>query len=201
MRCFPTHDHSSPRPCPIRHVARPHRNGLPTRGPHPAGYFLTKIFHPNVSASGEICVNTLKRDWSPQHGLRHILTVIRCLMVEPNPESALNEEAGRLLLEGFPEFAKKAALYTGIHAKRCVRPQRGMRASVCGGEEGGWCLHSSGPSPPSGSALGKGSFTATSFFFYGEEADSAGNAPKRGESGCCDAACRAGSIEAQRFML
>lgn len=29
------------------------------------GYFLTKIFHPNVSASGEICVNVLKRDWTP----------------------------------------------------------------------------------------------------------------------------------------
>lgn len=79
---------------------------------------MTKIFHPNVSATGEICVNTLKRDWSPDLGLRHILTVIRCLLVEPNPESALNEEAGRLLLEGFDEFAKKARLFTAIHAKR-----------------------------------------------------------------------------------
>jgi ubiquitin-protein ligase len=32
----------------------------------PKGYFLTKIFHPNVATpSGEICVNTLKRDWNP----------------------------------------------------------------------------------------------------------------------------------------
>jgi ubiquitin-conjugating enzyme E2 S len=30
------------------------------------GYFLTKIFHPNVSEKGEICVNTLKKDWNPQ---------------------------------------------------------------------------------------------------------------------------------------
>lgn len=30
------------------------------------GYFLTKIFHPNVAVpSGEICVNTLKKDWNP----------------------------------------------------------------------------------------------------------------------------------------
>lgn len=27
----------------------------------PKGYFLTKIFHPNISKSGEICVNTLKK--------------------------------------------------------------------------------------------------------------------------------------------
>ena len=30
------------------------------------GYFLNKIFHPNVSEKGEICVNTLKKDWNPQ---------------------------------------------------------------------------------------------------------------------------------------
>ncbi|KAI3438412.1 hypothetical protein D9Q98_000843 [Chlorella vulgaris] len=84
----------------------------------PKGYFLTKIFHPNVSASGEICVNVLKRDWKPDLGLRHVLTVIRCLLIEPNAESALNEEAGKLLLEGFGEFAKKARLMTSIHARK-----------------------------------------------------------------------------------
>ena len=31
----------------------------------PKGYFITKIFHPNVSEKGEICVNTLKKDWNP----------------------------------------------------------------------------------------------------------------------------------------
>lgn len=30
---------------------------------------------------------------APQ-GLRHVLTVIRCLLIEPNPDSALNDEAG-----------------------------------------------------------------------------------------------------------
>lgn len=31
----------------------------------PKGFFVTKIFHPNVSEKGEICVNTLKKDWNP----------------------------------------------------------------------------------------------------------------------------------------
>lgn len=31
----------------------------------PKGYMITKIFHPNISAKGEICVNTLKKDWNP----------------------------------------------------------------------------------------------------------------------------------------
>lgn len=41
----------------------------------PKGYFLTKIFHPNVGHKGEICVNVLKRDWKAELGLRHILLV------------------------------------------------------------------------------------------------------------------------------
>lgn len=41
----------------------------------PKGYFLTKIFHPNVSESGEICVNVLKKDWKSDLGIRHVLLV------------------------------------------------------------------------------------------------------------------------------
>ncbi|KAG6525942.1 hypothetical protein ZIOFF_015915 [Zingiber officinale] len=86
--------------------------------PHspPKGYFLTKIFHPNISSNGEICVNTLKKDWNPSLGLRHVLIVVRCLLIEPFPESALNEQAGKMLLENYDEYARHARLYTGIHA-------------------------------------------------------------------------------------
>ncbi|KAG8647419.1 ubiquitin-conjugating enzyme E2 22 [Manihot esculenta] len=87
--------------------------------PHspPKGYFLTKIFHPNIATNGEICVNTLKKDWNPNLGLRHVLIVVRCLLIEPFPESALNEQAGKMLLENYEEYARHARLYTGIHAK------------------------------------------------------------------------------------
>jgi ubiquitin-conjugating enzyme E2 S len=30
-----------------------------------SAYFTTKIFHPNISTKGEICVNHLKKDWNP----------------------------------------------------------------------------------------------------------------------------------------
>ena len=42
-----------------------------------AGFFITKIFHPNVSKAGEICVNVLKKDWTAEMGLRHVLLVVR----------------------------------------------------------------------------------------------------------------------------
>lgn len=85
----------------------------------PRGSFRTPIFHPNVAPlTGEICVNALKRDWVASMGLRHILMVIRCLLVEPNPESALHEEAGRLILEDYQAYARQAAMMTRIHARR-----------------------------------------------------------------------------------
>lgn len=60
----------------------------------PRGFFLTKIYHPNVAENGDICVNTLKKDWTTEVTLKHILQVIRCLLIVPFPESALNCEAG-----------------------------------------------------------------------------------------------------------
>eukprot|EP00898_Chlorokybus_atmophyticus_P002458 jgi/Chlat1/3212/Chrsp22S03419 len=83
----------------------------------PKGYFITRIFHPNISKAGEICVNTLKRDWNPSLGLRHVLMVIRCLLIEPFPESALNEEAGKLLMEDYEGYSRHARLMTSIHAR------------------------------------------------------------------------------------
>jgi len=83
----------------------------------PRGYFLTKVFHPNVADNGEICVNTLKKDWKPNLGIKHVLLTIRCLLIYPNPESALNEEAGRLLLEAYEQFASRAKMMTEVHAK------------------------------------------------------------------------------------
>ncbi|KAB1223206.1 Ubiquitin-conjugating enzyme E2 22 [Morella rubra] len=110
----------------IKVAGTPYENGvfrmkllLSRDFPHspPKGYFLTKIFHPNIATNGEICVNTLKKDWNPSLGLRHVLIVVRCLLIEPFPESALNEQAGKMLLENYEEYARHARLYTGIHAK------------------------------------------------------------------------------------
>jgi ubiquitin-conjugating enzyme E2 S len=82
----------------------------------------TKIFHPNVSGSGEICVNTLKKDWKSSYGIAHILVTVKCLLIYPNPESALDEEAGKLLLENYQTYCDRAKLITSIHATPRTRP-------------------------------------------------------------------------------
>ena len=83
----------------------------------PKGYFLTKIYHPNISEKGEICVNTLKKDWNPaQWSLYNVFEVIKCLLIVPFPQSALNEDAGKIFMEDYAEYYKIAKIYTNIYA-------------------------------------------------------------------------------------
>ncbi|KAH8697370.1 ubiquitin-conjugating enzyme/RWD-like protein [Talaromyces proteolyticus] len=83
----------------------------------PKAAFKTRIWHPNVEEStGAVCVDTLKRDWESKLTLRDILVTISCLLIHPNPDSALNSTAGSLLQDDYNEFARQAKLMTSIHA-------------------------------------------------------------------------------------
>ena len=88
----------------------------------PKGFFITKIFHPNISEKGEICVNTLKKDWNPkQWSLYNLFEVIKCLLIVPFPQSSLNEEAGKIFMENYQEYFNIAKIYTKIHATKNVQ--------------------------------------------------------------------------------
>ncbi len=41
---------------------------------------------------------------------------IRCLLVEPNPDSALDAEASRLMQEDWERYEETARLWTSVHA-------------------------------------------------------------------------------------
>lgn len=61
----------------------------------PTVKFISPILHPNVSETGEICLNILKKDdgWSPALSILKVLLSLQNLLMEPNPESALNIDA------------------------------------------------------------------------------------------------------------
>ncbi|KAK4999090.1 hypothetical protein LTR66_001807 [Elasticomyces elasticus] len=83
----------------------------------PKASFRTRLWHPNVDeATGGVCVETLKRDWESKLTLRDVLVTISCLLIQPNPASALNAEAGALLQDNYDAFAQRARLMTSIHA-------------------------------------------------------------------------------------
>ncbi|PYI19361.1 hypothetical protein BO99DRAFT_412655 [Aspergillus violaceofuscus CBS 115571] len=83
----------------------------------PKATFKTRIWHPNVEElTGAVCVDTLKRDWKPTLTLKDVLITIFCLLIYPNPDSALNAASGSLLQENYEAFARQAKLMTSIHA-------------------------------------------------------------------------------------
>jgi ubiquitin-conjugating enzyme E2 S len=43
--------------------------------------------------------------------------VIRCLLIVPFPESSLNDEAGKLFMESYIEYAKRAKLMADVHGR------------------------------------------------------------------------------------
>jgi ubiquitin-conjugating enzyme E2 S len=45
-----------------------------------------------------------------------LLQTVKCLLIVPNAESALNEEAGKLLLEQYEYYSQRAKMMTEIHA-------------------------------------------------------------------------------------
>lgn len=55
--------------------------------------FETPIYHPNIDNAGRICLDTLKMrpkgSWLPSINLCTLLTTIRLLMAEPNPDDGL----------------------------------------------------------------------------------------------------------------
>src|SRR4051812_40263900 len=61
-------------------------------------------------------LEVLARNCRSHELLLFYLQVVKCLLIVPNPESALNEEAGRQLLERYDDYAKYARLMTSIHA-------------------------------------------------------------------------------------
>jgi ubiquitin-protein ligase len=62
--------------------------------------FVSKVFHPNVSNDGRICLDILGNKWSPSYDIRSILISIQSLLVEPGlhsaPGNAANAEAEAL---------------------------------------------------------------------------------------------------------
>ena len=92
---------------------------IPTDYPKnpPKATFKTRIYHPNVDEkTGAVCLETLKRDWDPKLTLKDILVTISCLLIQPNPDSALNAAAGALIQEDYDSFSRQAQLMTSIHA-------------------------------------------------------------------------------------
>ena len=82
----------------------------------PRVLFKTSIFHPNVSDKGEICADIYEKDWAPTKKMQDVFNIIRTMLLSPNLETPLNEEAGKLCRESKDEFFKRASEHTAKNA-------------------------------------------------------------------------------------
>ena len=94
----------------------------------PKGYFLTKVFHPNISEAGDICVNVLKKDWKPDLGIRHVLLVGVCSSF-PFP-AGLGLELSHLLLQNVELMWCRGACTESRHGGYCCEAHCLVRVSI-----------------------------------------------------------------------
>lgn len=78
--------------------------------------FKTKIFHPNISPSGSICLDILQSQWSPALTICKTLLSISSLLTDPNPDDPLDAAAGKLYKNDIEEFKIRAIEITQKYA-------------------------------------------------------------------------------------
>ena len=82
----------------------------------PTVQFQTRILHPNVNSSGNICMDVLKQTWSPALTTTKVLLSISSLLCDPNPDDPLDPEVGVLMKKDRQAFDAKAREWTEKYA-------------------------------------------------------------------------------------
>jgi ubiquitin-conjugating enzyme E2 D/E len=92
---------------------------LPSNYPiHPPSViFNTKIYHPNVSSKGMLCLSILTNEWRPALTIADVLTTILNLLKSPNTEDPLLPQVANELKTDAERFWQKAREWTQKYAK------------------------------------------------------------------------------------
>ena len=82
----------------------------------PSIKFNTKLYHPNISDTGEICLGIFK-DWKAQYTIKQVLEGVLSLLIQPNSDDPLMPEIGNLYRTNKSRFLEIAKEWTKDYAK------------------------------------------------------------------------------------
>ena len=87
----------------------------------PVVKFLTKIYHPSVTAEGAICADTFEiapDKWGPTKNMLGVLNSFAAALADPTPaETPSNPEAATAFVEDRAAFDRTAAAWVAEHAQ------------------------------------------------------------------------------------
>lgn len=82
----------------------------------PECHFETKIYHPNITKDGAMCLFILKKGWKPIENIGNVLKIIYSLLQTPDPEDPIDAEVGAQYTKDISAFNQIAIDWTKKYA-------------------------------------------------------------------------------------